>query len=246
MSTAQLQVAGDDGEIKPRHQAVTPLDMLNAALERGDTIEKMEKLMDLQERWEKAQAQKAFFEAKARFKANAPTVIKDAENKQYNSTYATIGNVVNTVSEALGKHDLDASWDIDQPENSDGIIVVTCTLTHPMGHKQSVKMKSPPDKSGNKNPIQQIKSATTYLKLATFEAVTGIATKEGNKDDDGNAAGSPPISEEQTKHIMNLIDETESSAAQFCKYFKVAAVAALPASKFDAAVKALEKKRGQQ
>lgn len=244
MTAQQLQTVEDSREMTAQQRAVTPLDMLNAALERGDAVDKMEKLMDLHERWEKAQARKAFFEAKAKFKANAPTVVKDAENKQYNSGYATIGNVVNTVNAVLGQYDLDASWDIKQPENADGIIIVTCTLTHPAGHSVSVEMKSAPDKSGNKNPIQQIKSATTYLKLATYEAVTGIATKEGNKDDDGNAAGSEPISEAQTKRIMDLIDETESSAAQFCKYFKIASVAALPANKFDAAVKAFEKKRG--
>lgn len=244
MSAQQLKPIEQGQDVATRRPAaVTPMDMLNAAVERGDAIEKLSQLMDLHDRWEAAQAKKAYIEAKAAFKANAPTVFKDMENKQYKSMYSSIGNVVNTVNAALSKYELDASWDYDQTESG---IKVTCILTHSQGHSERVSLSGPPDNSGSKNPIQQIKSTTTYLKLATFEAVTGIASKEGNKDDDGNAAGSEPISDDQAKRILDLIDETESSAAQFCKYFKIAAVAALPASKFDAAIKALEKKRGQQ
>ena len=244
MSTAQQLQTEERREVTPRQQtAVTPMDMLNAAVERGDAIEKLSQLMDLHERWEAAQAKKAYIQAKAAFKTNAPMVFKDMENKQYKSMYSSIGNVVNTINAALSKYELDASWDYDQSETA---IKVTCILTHSQGYSERVSLSGPPDTSGSKNPIQQIKSTTTYLKLATFEAVTGIASKEGNKDDDGNSAGSEPISEEQAKRILDLIDETESSAAQFCKYFKIAAVAALPADKFDAAIKALEKKRGQQ
>jgi hypothetical protein len=244
MSTAQqLQTVEERREVTAQQRAVTPLDMLNAALERGDAVDKMEKLMDLHERWEKAQARKAFFEAKAKFKANAPTVVKDAENKQYNSAYATIGNVVNTINAVLGQYDLDASWDIKQPENADGIIIVICTLTHPAGHSVSVEMKSAPDKSGNKNPIQQIKSATTYMKLATFEAVTGIATKEGNKDDDGNSAGVAPINDVQVKTINDLLDDTASDLEQFKKHFGISDVKELPARRFQEAMNIFAAKR---
>jgi hypothetical protein len=242
-TTQQLKTIEHGQDVAMRPQAITPMEMLNAAVTRGDAIEKLTQLMDLNDRWEAAQAKKAYILAKSAFKANAPTVFKDMENKQYKSTYSSIGNVVNTINAALSKYELDASWDYEQTESG---IKVTCILTHSQGHSTSVSLSGPPDTSGSKNPIQQIKSTTTYLKLATFEAVTGIASKEGNKDDDGNSAGSEPISEEQAKRILDLIDETESSAAQFCKYFKIAAVAALPADKFDAAIKALEKKRGQQ
>jgi hypothetical protein len=242
-TTQQLKTIEHGQDVAMRPQPITPMEMLNAAVTRGDAIEKLTQLMDLNDRWEAAQAKKAYILAKSAFKATAPTIFKDMENKQYKSMYSSIGNVVNTVNAVLSKYELDASWDYDQTEDR---IKVTCILTHSRGHSERVSLFGPPDTSGSKNPIQQIKSTTTYLKLATFEAVTGVASKEGNKDDDGNSSGSEPISEEQAKRILELIDETESSAAQFCKYFKIAAVAALPADKFDAAIKALEKKRGQQ
>lgn len=161
------------------------MDMVSDALARGAPIELVERLLGLHERWEAGQAKKAFIEAKTAFKAEAPLIIKDRENSQYKSQYASIGNLVNTTNEVLSRHGLDASWDIDQ---SDKVIKVTCILKHVLGHSESVSMIAPPDTTGSKNPIQQIKSATTYLKVATYEAVTGIASNEANRNDDGNAA----------------------------------------------------------
>jgi hypothetical protein len=218
---------------------MTPMEMLNAAMERGDSIELLERLMNLNERWEKAQAKKAFLEAKAAFKAEAPTITKDKENKQYNSRYSSIGNVVNKVNETLSKFGLDARWDYAQEEKG---VKVTCILSHVQGHSESVSLAAPPDLSGAKNPIQQIKSTTTYLKLATFEAVTGIATEEGNKDDDGNGAGTAYITEEQEAKIRDLIEEKSAEIPAFCNYFKIAKLGDLRASDFERAITALNKK----
>lgn len=227
--------------VKARSSGVmTPMEMLNAAMERGDSIELLERLMNLNERWEKAQAKKAFLEAKAAFKAEAPTITKDKENKQYNSRYSSIGNVVNKVNEVLSKFGLDARWDYDQ--QSEKGVKVTCILSHVQGHSESVSLAAPPDTSGAKNPIQQIKSTTTYLKLATFEAVTGIATEEGNKDDDGNGAGTAYISEEQEAKIRDLIEEKGAEIPAFCAYFKIPKLGDLKASDFDRAITALNKK----
>lgn len=152
-------------------------------MDKDIPIERANQALEFYQKVEAEQARKAFLEAKAAFKANAPVIIKDKQNSQFNnSAYASIGNVVNTVNEALAKHGLDASWDYDQSDR----IKVTCVLRHVLGHAERVTLTAPPDKSGSKNELQQIKSTITYLRLATYEAATGIATKEGAADDDGN------------------------------------------------------------
>ena len=166
----------------------TPMAMLALAVSQGADLDRLQKLMDLQERWEKGEAKKAFVTAMAAFKANPPTVYKDKENKQYDSMYTTIGNLVNTVNASMSKHGLSANWEIDQ---SNGI-TVTCILTHERGHSERCSMSGPPDDSGKKNPLQQIKSTITYLKAATFEAITGTASSEANMDDDANGSGAKP------------------------------------------------------
>lgn len=161
----------------------TPTSMLALALARGMDKETIAGLMDLKDRWEENEARKAFAEAIAAFKLDPPKVIKDKTNNQYESKYASIGNLVNTVNAALGQHGLSARWDVDQSAG----IKVSCILTHRGGHSERVSMSGPPDDSGKKNPLQQIKSTVTYLKIATFEAVTGIAASDAG-DDDGNGA----------------------------------------------------------
>ena len=47
-------------------RALTPLDMLNQAVERGAGLDVLEKLMTLQERWESNNARKAFERYRAR------------------------------------------------------------------------------------------------------------------------------------------------------------------------------------
>jgi hypothetical protein len=165
------------------------LPMIDRFLAAGGDIDKLDKILDLKDRWDRSEAEKAYNAAKAAFKANPPDVYKDKKNNQYGSQYTSIGNMVNTVSAALSPHGLSASWDIDQSDAKN--ITVTCILVHAMGHRESVKMSGPPDDTGQKNALQKIKSTVTYLKLATFEAVTGVASKEGNLDDDGNGSGSP-------------------------------------------------------
>jgi hypothetical protein len=165
---------------------VTPMQMLQIAVAQGADLERIQKLMDLQDRWEAKQALHAFNAALAAFKKNPPVIVKDLMNKQYtNSWYTSLGNLVNTTNAALGEHGLSASWEIEQGE----LIAVTCVLEHVMGHSRRVRLEGPPDTSGSKNTLQQIRSTLTYLRGSTFEMVTGIASRVGNQDDDGNGAG---------------------------------------------------------
>lgn len=165
----------------------TPLQLIQAAYQDRAPVEYMKELMALQERYEANEARKAYNEAIAAFKANPPRVTKDKVNKQYDSRYTSIGNLVNTVNTELSKYDLNVRWDIDQ--SVQGVIKVTCILSHAMGHSEQTSLSAPPDTSGQKNPIQQIKSTVTYLEIATYQAITGIASDEANLDDDGNSAG---------------------------------------------------------
>lgn len=173
-------------ELAPEQVAVTPMSMLQMAVSQGADIDKLAKLMDLHERWEAAQAKKQFVAAMAAFKTSAITIVRDKENKQYGSRYVSLGNLVSTVTPFLSRNGLSARWDIEQQS---GAIKVTCVVTHSGGHSESVSMTCPPDASGAKNPIQQIKSAVTYAKACTFESICGLAATDANADDDGNGAG---------------------------------------------------------
>lgn len=198
MNTGVEEVSGEvlDQMPAPVQQALAVarenpyMQMASRALELGK-VDEMSKLLDLQFKWEGEQARKSYIAAMAAFKSSPLVITKDKENKQYNSMYTTLGNLINTASEAMAPFGLSADFDVEQSEK---IIKVTCTLSHQDGYTKSVTLEGAPDTSGAKNSIQQIKSTVTYLRGATFEAVTGLASQERagiNPADDGNGAGRP-------------------------------------------------------
>lgn len=162
--------------------AITPMDMLRVAIDKGAELDKLQQLMNMQQQWEANEAKKAYVVAMSNFKAKPPQIVKDMLNKQYGSKYSSLANFVNTVNPELSKHGLSSKWELNQSAG----VMVTCVMTHVLGHMESVSMTAPPDTSGQKNPIQQIKSTVTYLELATFQAITGLVSSDTVLDDDGN------------------------------------------------------------
>jgi len=221
-----------------------PSSLIEMALSKGadeKALEKLEKVLELQERWEANEAKKAYVKAMAEFKKEAPAIIKDKENKQFKSRYSSIDALVNSSIPVLSKNEISHNWSFGTAENN--WPTVTCTLTHSMGHRESVTMSAPPDTSGgnSKNPIQQIKSTHTYLKIATFEAVTGLVSREANLDDDGNGA-TEYISEEQKKALVNEVAKRKIDVKKFNDHLKVKSIDELPANRFQEAMKAAQAK----
>ncbi len=57
----------------------TPMTLMAQAIQKNIPVETMEKLMDLQERWDKKNAQKEFNQAMADFQAKCPVIKKNKE-----------------------------------------------------------------------------------------------------------------------------------------------------------------------
>lgn len=190
--------------------ATSPAEMMRVALSSGMAAAEIRELLALQREWEANEAKKAFNAAFAAFKAESVVIRKDRENKQCGSRYTSIGNLVDTVAPFLSKHGLSHEWDQDQ---ADGI-KVTCTLSHALGHSRTSTMKVPPDTSGAKNPIQQIKSSITYARSVTFEAVCGLAATDANVDDDGGGAEQ---SAEQQEAARKVAAASEAISAKIAK-----------------------------
>jgi hypothetical protein len=219
----------------------SPQAMMMAAIDKGMDLDKLEKFMELQAKYEANQARKAYNAAMAEFKANLPTVIKDKTNSQYKSKYASEDALINTINPELSKHGLSASFDFDQ---NSGAIKVTCHITHADGHRESVSLSGQADGSGSKNPLQQIKSTTTYLRKATFEAITGIASSENDADDDGNGSGGVEyITDKQKSTIVDMINAKEVVEAKFLEFMKCESIEMIPAADFNKAMTALRAKK---
>jgi ERF superfamily len=208
MTSDELKDASVGGTLQVLPDPSKPAAMIAAALRTGRfEIDELERLYELQRQYDKDEAKKAFHLAKADFKRSPPDIVRDMLNKQYNSTYASIAAVVNTTNAALAPHGLDAHWDITE-QTKEGM-KVACILTHAQGHSERVEMWGPMDTSGQKNPLQQVNSTFTYLKIGTFEAVTGVASRVGNADDDGNGNATKETEEQRAARESAEKKETD-------------------------------------
>ncbi len=185
-------------QMAPVNQAPTPMALLTIAMNQGADLDRLERLMAMQERWEANEARKAFQSAMSAFKANPPELHKNKQVKFQTSKgtteykHATLDEVALQIGSAMAPHGLSFRWNVEQIQG--GRIRVTCLLTHVQGHTEQVVMEGSPDDSGNKNNIQQVGSTVTYLQRYTLLAATGMAVKD--QDNDGATLPSGTVAED--------------------------------------------------
>lgn len=164
--------------------------LIELAVEKGTDIIQLEKLMDLQERYEANQARKDFAAAISKFQSMLPVIEKNGV-VDYTSTkgrtyyeYAKLEDIAHAIKPALKETGL--SYRFTQTQNQ-GWITVTCIVTHSSGHSEISELTSQPDISGGKDPLKAIASAISYLRRYTLTGSLGIVA--GGEDDDAGAAG---------------------------------------------------------
>lgn len=193
----------------------SPMAVLATAVQRGMDAATIKDLMDLRDRHEKTEAEKAYNEAFAAFKAEAITITKNRDvtaGPLSGKSYAELIAWVQGVTPALSRHGLSASWAITKDEKD--WIEVTCTLAHVKGHSRAVSMGGPPDVGGAKSAIQARASTVTYLERYTLKAITGLA--ESGDDKDG-AAGEMLSQEEIDEWVAKIkATTTDAKAKDVC------------------------------
>jgi hypothetical protein len=224
---------------------LTPMDMLNRAVVQGASIEVLEKLMALQERWEANQARKAFELAITQAKAELPSITrnKTVSFGQGKTSYRheTLDHVVDTIRPVLDRYGLSFRFRTDVRD--DGKVVVTCRIAHRDGYSEETSLPGPADVSGAKNAIQAIGSTVTYLQRYTLKAALGLAASD---DDDGKAAGEkagkPRVSDEQIAELEGLLEKAGVPLWKYLQAVGIGALADIYADRFEAAKGLIEAK----
>jgi len=223
----------------------SPAALTRLALTHGQSLEEIEKMLELQIKYEKNEARKAYHEAMAAFKLSPPKIDKDrhvhfsTSKGDVDYKHASLANVAEKINTALSIQGLSAGW---KTEQQGGNITVTCTITHKLGHSESTLLSGAADLTGSKNPIQAVGSTISYLQRYTLLALTGLATHD--MDDDGNSAGEVErINDQQFSSLVDMMNEVKADQAKFFKFFKIKKLDELPAKRFQEAWKMLEKKK---
>jgi len=183
MALAVVQPSSESGVV------VSVSSIVSQAITAGASVEVLERLLALQERWEATQARKAFDAAMAELRADLPRIVKSchvdfgAGRAAYQ--YEDLAVLTEALSPVMAKVGLSFRW---RTRSEARLITVTCVVAHRDGHMEETTLSCPTDESGSKNPIQAIGSAVSYLQRYTLKAAVGVAAA---RDDDGRGGARP-------------------------------------------------------
>ena len=212
--------------------ANTPAELLALAVAGNADIDKLEKLMDLSERWNKDQARRAFFDAMADFQEHAPELMKQSDVKYGTTSYkfASLGYIAAALQPSLAAAGLTYRF---EPEEVNNGLAVTCIITHRDGHSERTTMSAPFDASGSKNAIQARGSTLTYLQRYSLVGALGLTT--ANPDDDATGAAEPVavISKAQAKVLAGLLAKANADVEKMYAAYNCESVETFPKASFD-------------
>lgn len=171
-----------------------------AAMNPDVDIDKMERLLQMQERVMERQASMDFSAAMAAMQTEMPS-IAERGTAHNNKSYATLEDIVDTVRPVMQKYGFAVSFRVKTLERG---IEITGVLMHKGGHREETTMLLPADTSGNKNAVQAFGSSTSYGKRYVLCALLNITTR--GEDDDGNAAAPvKTVTPAQAAYVKSLL-----------------------------------------
>lgn len=241
MNTETTPIEGDVLDSMPATQppantgsALAPasnpfLPLVATALEKG-MVDQLERLFEMQMKWDADLQRKAFVIGMVGFKTEAGG-ITIAKSKHVSFTtargkteymHAELHDITRALVPVMARHGLSHRW---VPEQTGKDIKITCVVTHRDGHSESVSLVAQADDSGGKNSIQSIASTKTYLERYTLLAATGIATG-GEDDDDGRSFGQPEppklvcITVDQAAALNDLMDAYVVNKPKFMDWIR--------------------------
>lgn len=187
MAAQAQQLATKPQELQPMQQgeSVAMLSMIErAARDPNVDIDKMERLVLMQERSLARQAKAEYDAAMAELQPELPS-IGERGNAANRYTYALWEDINAAIKPVLSKHGFALTF---RTSFADGISV-TGVLSHRTGHREETTIILPADASGNKNAVQAVASSVSYGKRYTAGALLNL-TSHG-EDDDAFSAGEP-------------------------------------------------------
>lgn len=184
------------------------------AAESGADLDRLEKLMDLHERFEKTQAVKAFGQAMADFRSESMAILKTkfvdiAGGAKF--WQAELGEICDEVIPKMSKYGLYHTWVPRRTES--GEEEVSCVIAHALGQKsEPTTISAPMDKSGNKTEGDARTATRTRLQRYTFLMACGLAPK--GMETATTTAGAEAVTVEKPKDFDLWAEDAKAAAAK--------------------------------
>lgn len=248
-------------EMPPQQSEMQALvSVMQQAISNPDIpIERMEALvnmaLDATDRIDATRARKAYVAAMARFKRNAPKIVKDAhvkyENRDGSFTeydHTTLGALCDAIVAQLAEVGISHKWRKVLTDNK--MIQVITILAHELGHEEEFpSIPAMPDTSGGKNSIQANESTATYLRKSGLFDATGLAAlappdRDGRDIPDVDTTGF--VTEEQAaelrKRLKEIHADSPKSLGNFLAWIKAESIERIAAKNFKVAMERIDQK----
>ena len=220
---------------------VDPLSLIQSAIDKGLDPDKLGKLMDLQERYEKNRAAEAFAEALCGFQADCPPIFKgrEAQGGKMKFAYASFDDVMREAGPVMKRHNIVATYTTEQNEK---LMRIVCRIR--VGAHVEETTVNLPIPAGLVNDTQLYGQAVSYGKRYALCAALGIVVTD--EDNDGNQLEC--IAGDEIEEINTLLDECREAGNpvdfdRFLKWLGVARLEELPRKQFARAIHELNRKR---
>lgn len=230
-----------------------------AATDPSFDVEKLEKLLGLQERVVARNAEMAFNAAMRAAQAAMPQVTRDAKNDHTRSRYARLETISAAIKPVITENGFSLSYGTDRSP-LDNHYGVTCLVAHSAGFSRLYRADIPIDANGakgiaNKTATHAFGSTMSYGRRYLLLMVFDIALT--NEDDDGQAAGrrQPPqqqiatggdvITDAQAEQLRSALTGAGGDIDRFLRFFRIECLPDLPAARFGEAMRMIEAKRGR-
>lgn len=212
-----------------------------AARDPSIDIDKMERLLAMQEKIFARQAEAAFNAAMALCQAEMPQIVPRSSNEQTSSMYAALEEIDRPARPIYTKHGFALSFGtIDCP--IEGCFRQTCLVTHCAGHTRLYQADLPSDMAGikgnpNKTGIQAFGSTMSYGQRYMTKLVFNIVI--GGEDNDGNG---PTLGPGQIEKIDALMKQAGASKSEFLQFWRVGSLDKIPVFNFPVIIDMLERR----
>lgn len=211
-----------------------------AARDPNVDIDKMERLLLMQERVQQRDAEALFNAAMASAQAEMRPVSADAENPQTRSSYASYAQLDRALRPIYTKHGFALSFDEGECPKPDYVRVI-CHVSHIGGHTRIYHRDMPADGKGAKGGDVMTKThaagaAASYGSRYLLKGIFNVSVGEDDRDGNGVVEY---IDQRQIDTIHNMLTEHGLDERKFCAYMGVPNTPAITANNYVSAVAAI-------
>jgi len=237
----QMRVLEENGVTKTGQATDNMVKMIQQLAMNPDLpVDKLQQVMDMQERILDRQALQDFNAAMVRVQKAIPAIKKDMQNSQTNSTYANLDSINQVIKPLYTEEGFSLSFGTDG-EVLPGTVRIICTVSHIGGHTKDFTYDAPIDDKGIKGTVNKTSthargSAVTYGKRYLTNMIFNLTLT--NEDDDGNGANQPTVellSKKQVLELDTIIADNEINKAAFLKHYGYETLSDIPAGNFASA-----------